>query len=117
MAIKNRETMRNDIQNSVADGKLRTIREKVAGLLDCERETRNSDIKLQLRYWEKYCEAIYQGGPINPHDMYDLPKLTSLSRERAFLQNTLELYPSDKTTKKIREELEEKKKKIYKPLQ
>jgi len=114
---KDLETVRNDIINSITDGKLTTIRKKVAGLLDSEQETRNSDIKLQLRYWEKYCENTYQGGPIDPEYLYELPRLTSLSRERAYIQNTLGLYPSDKEVNKNRKIREEKKKNEYKRLQ
>ncbi len=108
---KKLEEIRSDIKNSIADGKLPTIRKKVAKLLADEKETRNSDIKLQLRYWEKYCEDVYQGGPINPHHyLNELPRLTSLSRERAYIQNTLDLYPSDKRIRKNRKALEEKNK-------
>jgi len=79
-------------------------------------KARNSDIELSCLYFEKFvCEnkaeaRIYR----------ELLERASMSpagivRERAYIQNNLELFLSDKQVKKMRERLEEEKRYDYSP--
>jgi hypothetical protein len=92
---------------SVADARLTTVQTKVAWLLNHLPETRNSDILLMLKYWEQFCSDIYRGGPIHPSELFRLPRLTTISRARATIQNTLGLYVADEEIRRRRGTLEE----------
>jgi hypothetical protein len=108
------EKKRKCIMKDVNDGSIRTIQNKVALLLKKHHDTRESDITLQLKYWEKYCEDLYKGNYINPSDLYNLPKLTSIVRARAFIQNTLGLYGAKENLSELRRDNEEKHHNYYK---
>lgn len=77
---------------AVAAGKLDHLQERVAWLLNHFPETRDSDITLQLRYWEHFESELFGGGYIEAKDLYQLTRLTSLTRSRATIQNTYALY-------------------------
>jgi hypothetical protein len=93
---------RKRIIKGVNDRAIRTIQNKVALILEKNVKTRGCDIALQLKYWEEYCEDTYNGNDINPGDLYSLPRLTSLVRARAFIQNTLGLYQATEKVKATR---------------
>jgi hypothetical protein len=101
------EEAREQLAAAVADARLNSVQTKVAWLLNHLPDTRNSDITLQLRYWEQFCSEIYRGGEIRPEDLYRLPRLTSLSRARATVQNTLGLYLADEEVRRRRGTLQE----------
>jgi len=101
------EAKRRELLSSVADARLTTAQTKVAWLLNHMPETRNSDITLQLNYWKTFCSDIYKGGAIDPDDLYRLPRLTSITRARASIQNTLGLYLADERIRKHRGTLSE----------
>src|SRR5262249_47402395 len=46
---------------------------------------------LQLRYWETFVDD-YDPNAFTPDDLYRLPRLNSLSRSRATIQNKLKLF-------------------------
>jgi hypothetical protein len=64
----------------------------VAWTLNHFPETRDSDITLQLKYWETFDSHIFKGGLIDPKDLYELTRLTSISRARATIQNEYKLF-------------------------
>ncbi len=74
----------------------------MAWVLNSYPEARNSDITLQLRYWETFCPDEYDGVSIAPDDLYHLPRLTSLVRARARVQNTLKLFLADPSVRERR---------------
>jgi hypothetical protein len=78
---------------------------RVALVLNHFPDTRDSDVGLQLRYWTEF--GYWNGGPIAGKDLCDLPKLTSLSRARAKIQNQLGLFQASAIVKKRRRMLEE----------
>lgn len=92
---------RGAVLSSVAASNPDTVLEKVAWILNNYPDARNSDITLQLRYWETFCADIYTGR-ITAEDLYQLPKLTSLSRARARVQNTLKLFLAESEVRKRR---------------
>jgi len=71
------------VLSGVASAKFDTVQERVAWILNNFPETRNSDIALQLKYWERFERDIYDGVSIEPQDLYVLTRLNSLQRARA----------------------------------
>ncbi len=106
-AEEKQERLRQALLICVADARLTTVQTKVAWILNHLPDTRNSDVTLQLRYWEQFCGDRYQGGPIDPQLLFTLPRLTSLSRARATIQNTLGLYLADEDVRRHRGTLED----------
>lgn len=86
------EKERQEILEAVSSYKTDTIRDRVAWVLNHFPETRDSDITLQLKYWETFESHIYKGGLINPKDLYDLTRLTTITRTRANIQNDYKLF-------------------------
>ena len=86
------EKERQEILERVSSHSVDTIRDKVAWVLNHFPETRDSDITLQLIFWETFDSDIYNGGPIIPKDYYRLTRLTTISRARAKLQNEYRLF-------------------------
>ncbi|MDM5335720.1 DUF3800 domain-containing protein [Fictibacillus enclensis] len=85
------------------DEKLLTTR--VASVLNRYPETRNSDITLQIKYWQ-----VYEGLKSNFVDLtkfYTFERLTSIVRARAKIQNEYKLFLADTETRKRRRTLEE----------
>lgn len=101
------ERKKEAILTSVAEARLNTLQTQVAWLLNHIPETRDSDITLQLRYWEQFESDIYSGGMIQSDDLYRLKRLTSLSRARASIQNTHGLFLASDEVRKRRGTLEE----------
>lgn len=66
---------RQEILDAVSSYKTDTIRDKVAWVLNHYPETRDSDITLQLKYWETFESHIYKGGHIEPKELYELTRL------------------------------------------
>jgi hypothetical protein len=96
---------RKDILAAVANVELTTLQKRVAWLLNHIPETRDSDIALQLKYWETFESEIYQG-IIYPDDLFRLTRLTSLSRSRATIQNSQGLFLASEAVRRHRGTLE-----------
>lgn len=98
---------RQNLLAAVASSKPDTMVHKVGWILNSYPDTRNSDIRLQLRYWITFCPDQYDGGAITPENLYKLPRLTSLTRARARIQNTMKLFLADADIRKHRGKLSE----------
>lgn len=96
---------RDKLLESVAAHETKTVEQRVARLLNFFPETRNSDITLQLRYWEEF-EAEYNPAGFLPEDLYKLKRLTTLTRARARIQNAYRLFQADAEIRKHRGTLE-----------
>lgn len=101
------EVEREALLTVLASSRPDTVVEKVAWILNNYPEARNSDITLQLHYWETFCPGDYNGSAITAQDLYKLPRLTSLARARARVQNTLKLFLADKDIRQRRGTLSE----------
>lgn len=107
------ERERQEILESVSSYKIDTVKEKVAWVLNHFPETRDSDIALQLKYWEVFESHIYSGELIEPKDLYRLTKLTIIARTRATIQNDYNLFLASPEVREKRGTLsEEEKEKI-----
>lgn len=81
--------LESKIYSGVLDSKL----VKVGYILNHYPETRNSDIDLQLKYWEIFQSDIYKGGAISREDYKKrLERLTIITRNRAKIVNEYGLY-------------------------
>ena len=78
---------------------------RVANILNRYPESRNSDITLQIKYWQ-----VYNGLTSNFVDLtklYELERLTSISRARAKIQNEYKLFIADTEVRRRRRTLED----------
>jgi hypothetical protein len=96
------EEKRESLMKSVKACDLSTIETKVAWLLNNFPKTRDSDLALQIRYWQHFQSEYFDGGEISVRDYYHLAKLTTLTRARATIQNTLKLFQASDEVKKQR---------------
>jgi hypothetical protein len=99
------EAERQAVLNALAAARPANVLERVAWVLNNYPDTRNSDVRLQLQYWRVFTD--YNGGAISPDDLFRLPRLTSLTRARARVQNTLKLFLADPEVRKHRGTLSE----------
>ena len=70
-------------------------------------KTRDSDLGLQIRYWQTFQSEHFDGGPVSVLDYYRLAKLTTITRARATIQNKLNLFQASDEVKKHRKQLQE----------
>ncbi|MHB1681200.1 MAG: DUF3800 domain-containing protein [Bacilli bacterium] len=88
------------MESDFANGDFKTLRARVALILSRFRETRNSDLELQMRYWSIFHAGLYQyGDPVTPDLFKKMERLTNLARMRAKIQNEFELYMADETVR------------------
>ena len=99
------EASQEMILQGVAAGDLDTLQQRVAWVLNHFPEARDSDVKLQLEYWRQFEE--YDDGPIDPSDLFERARLTSLARARAKLQNTYKLFQASFEIRRRRGKLSE----------
>jgi hypothetical protein len=98
-----------DVLQRAADsaGKLDTIQERVAWVLNHYPETRNSDKPLWFRYWSIFESEHWDGRSVSLDDAYKLTPPNSLSRARAKIQNDYKLFLADPEIRRRRGKLEE----------
>ncbi len=107
------EKERQEILESVSSYKTDTIRDRVAWILNHFPESRDSDITLQLKFWETFEPHIFKGSSINPNDLYELTRLTSITRARQTIQNDYNLFLASPEVRERRGTMsEEEKEKI-----
>jgi Protein of unknown function (DUF3800) len=78
---------------------------RVASILNRYPETRNSDITLQIKYWQIYNNLT--SNFVDLTRLYTLERLTSISRARAKIQNEYKLFLADTEVRRRRRTLEE----------
>jgi len=99
------ERRRDDLVAGILAGRDDTIERRVAIVLNRHPETRDSDIKLMLRYWELFEE--YDGGSIEPSELFERARLPTLIRARARVQNEYRLFQASLDIRKRRKKLSE----------
>lgn len=104
---KKLEERKDRLLRAVNSSRLNTMEEKVAWLLNSFPKTRDSDITLQIRYWQNFQRDLYDGSGISIRKYYQLARLTSLTRARAVIQNQLRLFQASSDVKRRRQQLEE----------
>ncbi|THJ25130.1 MAG: hypothetical protein CAF45_002050 [Nitrospira sp. CG24E] len=101
------EQERQELLARVASSELTTMGHRVAWLMNHHPDTRNSDIALQIRYWKIFEKNIVKGDHVKLDDLYSLPRLNSLVRARARIQNDYKLFQADPVVRERRGTLEE----------
>lgn len=101
------EREKQDLLARVASSELTTMGHRVAWLMNHHPDTRNSDIALQIRYWKTFEKDIVKGDYVELDDLYRLPRLISLVRARARIQNEYRLFQADPVVRERRGTLEE----------
>lgn len=91
----------------VANGDYDTLTARVAFILNHFVASRDSDITLQIRYWNAFESELLSGRVIALEDLYKLTRLTSLSRARAKIQNEYQLFLASEEVRQRRGVLEE----------
>ena len=94
----------------------KSIRDKVRIIMEESPETRNSDLLLYIRYLQRFvCETQDEKNIIYTILRRVKTNIAWLTRERAFIKNTLWELLSDKQTRKFRKEEEMKKRNNFTP--
>lgn len=100
-----KQRQHDDVVRSVAQADLPTIMKRVAFVLNHYPHTRDSDVALMLRYWEEFED--YTGGVITREHLFEFERLTTITRARAAIQNTLALYQARDDVRRRRKEISE----------
>jgi hypothetical protein len=100
------EAKREQLLRAVNSSNLNTMEERVAWLLNNFPKTRDSDITLQVRYWQNFQPDRFGGHEISVSDYYRLARLTSLTRARATIQNKLKLFQASEEVAVRRRQIE-----------
>jgi hypothetical protein len=100
------EAKREQLLRAINSSTLNTMEERVAWLLNNFPKTRDSDITLQIRYWQNFQSDRFGGPEISIWDYYRLARLTSLTRARATIQNKLKLFQASEAVAVHRGQLE-----------
>jgi hypothetical protein len=102
------EKEKQELIHNLKTNNFDNLRAKVAYILNNNMATRNSDIELCWQYWTTYHSAIFNGQTLTKEVMLGLPKISSITRERAKIQNQYNLFQANDEVKKHRGKLEEK---------
>lgn len=97
---------REAILQKVNSLRLDNLSSKTAWILNHFPETRDSDIELQLKFWENFESDFYNGSSISQESYKKLTRLTSIARARAKIQNEYKLFQASDVVKKYRGKLE-----------
>ncbi len=101
------EREKYDLLARVGSSELLTMGHRVAWLMNHYPDTRNSDIALQIKYWKTFERDMVSGSLVSLDDLYKLPRLNSLVRVRAKIQNEYRLFLADPAVRERRGTLEE----------
>ncbi|WP_166786724.1 DUF3800 domain-containing protein [Jeotgalibacillus salarius] len=103
-----RKKKKEALWRAVRAGDTKHLTTRVAHILNRYPESRNSDITLQIKYWQ-----VYNGLKSNFVDLtrlYKMERLTSIARSRAKIQNEYKMFLADKKVRARRRGLEESEK-------
>lgn len=102
----------DDVENlllKIQSGRLDTLQEKVAWVMNHYPPTRSSDVELQLKFWETFEGDIYSS-LITPEQYIKMTRLTSIARARAKIQNEFHLFLASEEVRRFRGTLSEEEK-------
>lgn len=100
--VKDVEKEREKILSSVSSFSSDNINSKVALILNNFPDTRDSDFKLQIKYWEIFQPDLVNGKTIHLDNYPKLERLNTIVRARAFIQNTCGLFEASPEVKEHR---------------
>jgi len=101
------EIERARLLESLEAGNFSTLMARVAGVLNMFPDTRNSDVKLALEYWELFQPELFNDQGILPRNLFKLERMTNITRARAKIQNDFGLFQANEGIKRARKKNEE----------
>lgn len=102
------EKEKQELLASVAAADFKTLKSRVAAIINIYPSTRNSDISLSLKYWQTFQPDLYKEEGIIPKDFFKLERLHYIVRARAKIQNEYGLFQADDAIRMRRRQHEEK---------
>lgn len=93
------------IHDNINSGIFPRLIDKVAFVLNYYPQSRNSDVELAYNFWNQFENETFDDGKINKRQMFNLTKITSLTRARAKIQNEYKLFLADIEVRKYRRKL------------
>ena len=87
--------------------------DKVAYILWQKPNTRNSDRTHAIEYYKMFHKELVANATISFENIYKLPKMYDIQRDRATIQNTERLFPAKESTLRKRFEKEQEYKTFY----
>lgn len=81
--------------NHLSSFNLKTIRDKVAYILNNNKEARNSDRALCWDFWTRFESEHFDGRALTESTFYKVTPMNNLIRERARIQNDYKLFQAD----------------------
>ena len=105
------------LERKVGTRQFDTLEARVAYVLAQFPETRNSDITLLIKYWKIFERDKVPGTVIDFQTLYEVERLTSISRARATIQNDFKLYlATSEDVARKRQQLQEEHREKRKPI-
>lgn len=104
------EKERQRILSAVSSFSSENVNARVALVLNNFPQTRDSDIGLQIKYWELFQPELLNGRSITLEDYSKITRLPTIARARAFIQNTCGLFRASPEVREQRGKLEEEEK-------
>lgn len=101
------ERQRAKLLARISESNVSNVTQRVAWILNYFPEARSSDVTLMLRYWETFEYSYHRGSTVSPEDLYRYPRLTTLSRARATIQNKFRLFLGTEDVQRRRRQLDE----------
>lgn len=95
----------HDLLQRVGASETKTMLHKVAWLMNHFPRTRNSDLELQIKYWQEF--ENFHDSHVSLSDLVSLTRLTSIARARAKIQNQYRLFLADPEIRRHRGTLQE----------
>lgn len=77
---------------ALAAGDFKNLLPRVAYILNCYPNTRNSDITLALEFWQFFQPELFNRSGILPENLFKLERQMNLTRARAKIQNDYRLF-------------------------
>ncbi|MCZ2259426.1 DUF3800 domain-containing protein [Sporosarcina sp. G11-34] len=107
---KQRQEKAQALWTDVQNGNDKHLITRVASILNRYPDTRNSDIALQIKYWQTYDGIV--GNQITLKKLFEIERLTSIARSRAKIQNEYKLFRANEKIRRYRRDEEEIQKEI-----
>lgn len=101
------EEEKRNLLSNLYSGQIMDIKDRVALILNSNIDARNSDIELAWAYWQSFHSELFDGVTLTKDLFLQLPKISSLCRLRAKIQNEYNLFLADPKVRQYRGKLEE----------
>jgi hypothetical protein len=101
------ENAKNRMLKQLEEGDFRNLTARVAFILNHYPETRDSDLKLTLKYWETFQNGLFNNGTISRENYLKLEQQSDITRARAKIQNDFGSFIASEEVRQRRTEREQ----------